>query len=98
MYVYVPWFGIYDSTTLYQILKSVNSNRLGHTKLILWITDSQQKKMERANFFFVFLKNFFDFPKKWSERRNDNFFFKKNDFPQKWGEQRRIIFFSKKET
>ena len=33
---------------------------LGHTKLILWTMDSQQKKMSRAIFFFqilIFSKN-----------------------------------------
>ena len=48
---------------------------LGHTKLILWMTDSQQKKMERASDFFFL--NFFLFSQKMVRAKKRQFFFKK---------------------
>ena len=73
-----------------KVLFSIIINVLGHIKLILWMTDFQQKKIEQASEFFFFLI----IPK---NEASEEATIKKKNLPQKWGE-RRSIFFSKKKT
>ena len=57
---------------------------LGNTKLILWMTDSQQEKWnKRANCIVFFLNKNVDFLQKMERAKKQQFFF--NIFPAKMG-------------
>ena len=64
---------------------------------MLWMTDSQQKKMERVSNFFLSKKNVILPPPPKMERAKKRHSLKKL-IPRKNGESKEAIFFSKKET